>query len=140
MKILITGHEGFIGSGLWNRLSQDHELEGIDIKSGKDILTADLPEVDLVIHLAGIGGVRESLADPKKYWDNNVEGTRRILEHYQNTRVLVAGSSSQYEPHLNPYAASKHLIESIPHPNVVLMKKLEQECSLINYSKELLNM
>lgn len=122
MKILITGHKGFIGSGLWDRLSWDYELEGIDLKEGKDILTADLPEVDLVIHLAGIGGVRESLADPKKYWENNVEGTRRILEHYQNTRVLVAGSSSQYEPHLNPYAASKHLIESIPHPNVVFMR------------------
>lgn len=122
MRILITGHQGFIGTALWKSLYKQHDLEGIDIKSGNDILTADLPDVDLVIHLAGIGGVRESLADPKKYWENNVEGTRRILEHYQNTRVLVAGSSSQYEPHLNPYAASKHLIESIPHPNVVFMR------------------
>ena len=42
---------------------------GLDIKSGDDILTCELPHpnvVDVVIHLAGIGGVRESLADPQK--------------------------------------------------------------------------
>ena len=72
MRILITGHQGFIGRALWNSLYTKHDLEGIDIKSGKNILTANLPDVDLVIHLAGIGGVRESLADPKKYWYNNV--------------------------------------------------------------------
>ena len=78
--------------------------------------------MDLVIHLAGIGGVRESLADPKKYWDNNVEGTKRILEHYKDTRVLFASSSSQYDPWRNPYAASKHCIEYIPHDNCVAMR------------------
>jgi nucleoside-diphosphate-sugar epimerase len=36
--------------------------------------------------------------------------------------VLVAGSSSQYEPHLNPYAASKNIIEYIPHPDVCFMR------------------
>ena len=60
--------------------------------------------------------------DPKKYWDNNVEGTKRILAHYQNTRVMFASSSSQYDPWRNPYAASKHVIEYIPHPNVVAMR------------------
>lgn len=124
-NILVTGHEGFIGSELWQRLSTKHDLMGLDIKSGDDILTCELPHpnaVDVVIHLAGIGGVRESLADPQKYWNNNVEGTKRILEHYPNARVLVAGSSSQYEPHLNPYAASKNVIEYIPHKNVVFMR------------------
>ena len=133
MNILITGHRGFIGSRLKQRLEHlGHQIQGIDIKDGwdrdsmhnsQDILTCELPEnIDLVIHLAGIGGVRESMADPKRYWYNNVEGTKRILEHYKDIRVLVAGSSSQYEPHLNPYAASKCVIESIPHPNVCFMR------------------
>jgi nucleoside-diphosphate-sugar epimerase len=121
--ILITGHQGFIGSNLLSYLvGKNYKVTGLDLKSGNDILTCSLPDCDLVIHLAGIGGVRESLADPEKYWQNNVEGTRRILEHYKDTRVLVAGSSSQYEPHLNPYAASKHVIESIPHDNCVFMR------------------
>ena len=134
-KVLITGHKGFIGSALWKTFldqgrTEGVDLFGIDIKDGlngkiykeHDILTADLPEADLVIHLAGIGGVRESLANPKKYWLNNVKGTRRILEHYKDSRVLVASSSSQYEPHLNPYAASKHLIERIPHPHACFLR------------------
>jgi nucleoside-diphosphate-sugar epimerase len=121
--ILITGHQGFIGSNLEKYLvDKGYVVTGLDLKSGNDILTCELPDCDLVIHLAGVGGVRESLADPAKYWRNNVEGTRRILEHYKNQRVLVASSSSQYEPHLNPYAASKHIIESIPHANCVFMR------------------
>ncbi len=123
MKILVTGHNGFIGSQLVKRLEQDnHEIVGIDKKSDTDINSSELPDVDMVIHLAGIGGVRESMKDPKKYWDNNVEGTKRILAHYQNTRVLFASSSSQYDPWRNPYAASKHVIEYIPHPDCVAMR------------------
>lgn len=125
INILITGHKGFIGTELTKRLDKKYDVLGLDIKDGDDILTCDLPHpdvVDMVIHLAGIGGVRESLADPKKYWDTNVEGTKRILNYYPNARVLVAGSSSQYEPELNPYAASKHVIEYIPHPNVCFMR------------------
>ena len=130
----MTGHKGFIGSVLWERLDKKYDLLGLDIKDGwdrdglnndQDIRSCELPHpdaVDMVIHLAGIGGVRESLADPKKYWDTNVEGTKRILETYKDARVLVAGSSSQYEPHLNPYAASKNVIESIPHNNVCFMR------------------
>jgi nucleoside-diphosphate-sugar epimerase len=123
MKIVVTGHQGFIGSNLVKHLEKlNHTVLGIDLKSDQNILTCSLPACDLVIHLAGVGGVRESLADPQKYWINNVEGTVRILKHYADTRVLVASSSSQYEPYLNPYAASKHVIESIPHSNVCFMR------------------
>ena len=67
MKILVTGDKGFIGSALVKRLqTEKHEVVGIDTKAEANILTANLPEVDLVIHLAGIGGVRESMNDPKK--------------------------------------------------------------------------
>lgn len=122
MKILITGHQGFIGSNLTIFLKNKHQIIGLDIKSGDDILTCNLPECDAVIHLAGIGGVRESIDDPLTYWRVNVDGTKRILKRYQEKRVLVAGSSSQYEPHLNPYAATKHVIEKIPHSNVAFMR------------------
>ena len=128
MKILITGCKGFIGTRLWERFShriknnEEFVLHGIDLKVGSDILHADLPEVDLVIHLAALAGIRESMDDPKGYWYTNVEGTRRILEHYKDTRVLVASSSSVYEPDLNPYAGTKYLAESIKHSNVCHMR------------------
>jgi nucleoside-diphosphate-sugar epimerase len=123
MKIVVTGSAGFIGSELCKTLKRKgHQVIGLDIKEGNDILTCELPRADWVIHLAANAGVLPSIEDPKKYWMNNVEGTKRILASYPNSRVLVAGSSSQYEPHLNPYAASKHVIESIPHTNVCFMR------------------
>lgn len=117
--VLLTGHLGFIGTHLKQYLeSKQYTILGLDIKEGQDILTADLPNCDAVIHLAALTGVRNSLSDATSYWQVNVDGTRRILEHYKNTRVVVAGSSSQYEPYRNPYAASKYVIETIPHSNV----------------------
>ena len=41
MKILLTGHMGFIGSALYNELIKEHTVIGIDIKDGKDLLTCD---------------------------------------------------------------------------------------------------
>jgi len=124
MKILVTGHKGFIGSTLFDRLSKTgHEVTGIDIEAGWDrdklystqnLLDCELPkDIDLVIHLAGKSGVRESLKDPAAYWNNNVEVSRRLFERYPDTRILYASSSSAYEPDLNPYAASKFILEEL---------------------------
>jgi nucleoside-diphosphate-sugar epimerase len=116
MKILLTGHRGFIGGALLNRLDKNHDVICYDIKDGKqhNLLTCDFPwEVDLVIHLAGKSGVRESFDDPAAYWYNNVEASRRLFDRYKNTRILYASSSSAYEPDLNPYAASKFILEEL---------------------------
>jgi len=122
MKILLTGHKGFIGQHLHKRLSTEHQIIGIDIKDNSNILSAQLPEVDMVIHLAGVGGVLQSIENPKHYWENNVVATSKILKHYANVRVLYASSSTAYEPWLNPYAASKSVTEHIPHTNKVAMR------------------
>ena len=123
-RILITGHKGFIGNNLYNFLNTDeYELIGLDIVDGDDLLVCKLPDnIDCVIHLAGVGGVRASIEYPAHYWKNNVEVTRRIIQTYNNTRILVASSSSQYEPHLNPYAASKHVIEHMKHTDICFMR------------------
>lgn len=127
MKILLTGHRGFIGSGLLKRLDKNHDVICYDIKDGgqHNLLTCDFPwEVDLVIHLAGRSGVRESFKDPAAYWYNNVEASRRLFDRYKNTRILYASSSSAYEPDLNPYAASKFILEELAarHTNNVGMR------------------
>jgi len=118
---MLTGHRGFIGSHLLKRLTQNHSVVGFDLKDGwdrdnlhnsQDLASCELKEeFDLIIHLAGKSGVRESMKDPAGYWQNNVEVTKRLLERYPNTRMLIASSSSAYEPHLNPYAASKYIVE-----------------------------
>ena len=115
MNVLLTGHKGVIGSKLKKRLEQiQFNVIGIDKQEGNDLLDCDLPnEVDFIIHLAGKSGVRESLKDPGAYWINNVEASRRLFNKYRGKRILYASSSSQYEPHLNPYAASKNCVESL---------------------------
>ena len=115
MNILLTGHKGFIGSRLLKALELNHTVTGIDLLEGEDLLTCEFPNVnfDLVIHLAGRSGVRESIKDPSAYWMNNVEASRRLFERYQDTRILYASSSSAYEPDLNPYAASKYVLEEL---------------------------
>ena len=125
MNILLTGHRGFIGSSLLNALKLNHNVTGIDLQDGVDLLTCDFPDdYDLVIHLAGRSGVRESIKDPSAYWMNNVEASRRLFERYQNTRILYASSSSAYEPDLNPYAASKYVLEELAerYPNTLGMR------------------
>jgi UDP-glucuronate 4-epimerase len=114
MKIMLTGHKGFIGSALLERLRKNNQVIGIDLVDGDDLLNVEFnEEFDLIIHLAGKSGVRESLKDPASYWSNNVEVSRRLFNRYPDTRILYASSSSAYEPDLNPYAASKYIMEEL---------------------------
>lgn len=113
MHIMLTGHRGYIGSHLLGRLTKDHSVVGFDLQDGQDLYDVEFNEdFDLIIHLAGKSGVRQSMDDPAGYWRNNVEVTKRILNRYaDDTRILYASSSSAYEPDLNPYAASKYVME-----------------------------
>ena len=126
MNILLTGHKGFIGSSLLKALELNHTVTGIDLVDGDDLLTCEFPnqEFDLIIHLAGRSGVRESINDPAAYWMNNIEASRHLFDRYENTRILYASSSSAYEPDLNPYAASKYVLEELAsrYPNTLGMR------------------
>jgi nucleoside-diphosphate-sugar epimerase len=119
MNILLTGSSGFIGRELLRRLVKlGHNVNTLDIANGveQDLMYCQFPKeskIDLVIHLAGKSGVRESIKDPSSYWLNNIEASRRLFDNYPNTRILYASSSSAYEPDLNPYAASKYCLEEL---------------------------
>ena len=123
MKILLTGSEGFIGQNLQSYLKDNYHLICLDKKLGHDLLTCNLDyEVDLVIHLAGLSGVRQSLNNPIEYWTNNVVVSHRIFNHFQNTKILYASSSTAQEPWRNPYAMSKFYIEQIAPENSIGMR------------------
>lgn len=88
-------------------------------------------EVDGIIHLAGLAGVRPSFADPARYARVNVEGTATLLDAAQRDgsakMFLFASSSSVYgnetplparedSPAIapeSPYAASKRAAELV---------------------------
>lgn len=85
--------------------------------------------IDSVIHLAGLKSIQESIQDPKLYYNNNVEGSKILLEILKQNnckKIIFSSSASVYgnplynpidESHptnpLNPYASSKLIIENL---------------------------
>ena len=123
MNILLTGSEGFIGQHLFNFLKVNHKVICLDKSTGNDLLTCDLKyNVDLVIHLAGLSGVRDSLDRPTEYWEQNVIAGQRLFDYFKDTRILYASSSTAHEPWKNPYAMSKYSLEQIAPENSIGMR------------------
>jgi len=124
MKILLTGSEGFIGQHLQSFLKDKHQLICLDKLTGNDLVTCNLDyDVDLVIHLAGLSGVRDSLDNPTEYWTNNVVGSYRVFKQFdKGPKILYASSSTAKEPWRNPYAMSKFYMEQIAPHNALGMR------------------
>jgi nucleoside-diphosphate-sugar epimerase len=114
-RFLVTGAAGFIGRHMVARLTKDgHEVAAVDRRprgAGEppaavcqdDLLTMDLVPlldgVDVVIHLAGQPGVRESWAQFPAYSRGNIELTQRLLEALRGrplTKFVLASTSSVY--------------------------------------------
>ena len=85
--------------------------------------------IDAVIHFAGLKAVGESVADPLRYWDVNVCGSRTLLkamdDHACRTLVFSSTSTIYGEPKqfplvetmtpapIHPYAQSKWAVEQL---------------------------
>jgi len=140
-KILITGGTGFIGSHLANKLSKNNEVIVYDnlsrcsqIKLNENIkfIKGDIcdietlnqvdSDIDIIYHLAAVSRVLESIENPRKCFDVNVNATFNVVEFAGKIGSKLVFSSSrevygdaQYipvdegHPHnpKNPYGASK---------------------------------
>ena len=94
MNILITGIHGFVGSNLVEALREEHKIYGLDIvaleKPGvlktfgwSDL--ADIPPVDVVIHLAGVAHDTKNRTEAQRYYDVNTGLTQRVFDWFQTT-------------------------------------------------------
>ena len=99
MKVLVTGHKGYIGSHIFSELQRlRHNVRGIDIKDGEDILHC-LPDEDFdyVFHLAAQPRVEFSVHHPSYTMKQNVLVTSTLLEWAKNhnvKRVIFSSSSA----------------------------------------------
>lgn len=128
MKVLLTGHTGFIGSNMFNYLQDNEDVEIIPYSSsiGKDIfhrvtLEKDVEKADLVIHFAAYAKPGLSIKEPEKAVKLNVDGCMSVLEACRkfDTHIVYPSSCEIYGDSLepitedfplkapNPYSASK---------------------------------
>lgn len=158
MKILVTGGAGYIGSHTCVELLENgyeitvldnldnsceeslHRVKKITGKDFKfyqvDLLDYDATEkvfaendFDAVIHFAGLKAVGESVAQPLRYYHNNITGTLNLLnimEKHNVKKLVFSSSATVYgDPHTvpikedfplsctNPYGQTKLTIEYI---------------------------
>lgn len=151
MHVVVTGGAGFIGANLCRHLLATPEVTGVTVID--DLSTGDVANLDgvpvrmvqgtildndalddaftgatAVVHLAALGSVPRSVAEPMASLQANATGTAMVLEaarRHGNLHTLVAGSSSVYGANpalpkhedlatrpMSPYAASKLATEA----------------------------
>lgn len=120
MKILVTGHQGFIGSNVAGYLqSQGHEVEGWEWQPG---ILPSTEDYDWCIHLGAISST--TYTDVNQILEQNFEFSVRLAQVCENfgTNFQYASSASVYGPTTHftedkdllpqsPYAWSKYLFD-----------------------------
>ena len=177
MSILVTGGTGYIGSHTVVELMNIGEevvivdnlsnsklcvLDRIEAIVGKrpvfikcdlcdkealDKVFSDHPEIDAVIHFAGLKAVGESVAKPWEYYNNNIAGTLTLVDVMRQNgckNIIFSSSATVYgDPAqipiteecpkgqcTNPYGWTKSMLEQVlsdiqkadPEWNVILLR------------------
>lgn len=103
MKILVTGHKGYLGGEFLKRYGQEYKIVGYDHKDGDELLDYEslkrkMEGCEQVVHLAAIPKPVEGKSF-EDYFDNNVRGTFNVLKAAvinKLKRVIYASSTTIY--------------------------------------------
>ncbi len=157
MKILVTGGAGYIGSKICHDLlSKNHNVFIIDnlstgfkklipkkanfffgniLEKKKVINIIKKNNIDVVMHLAASLSVEESEKKPKKYFINNVLGTKKLLEAcaFCNIKYFIFSSTCAVYGNVNKKIRENHIVK----PKSIYAKtKLQGELLVKNYAKK----
>jgi nucleoside-diphosphate-sugar epimerase len=106
MKILITGHLGFVGRSFLRYFNNKHEITGIDLKDGndcRDFFKQSTEKFDLIIHLAAIVGGRETIENEPLSVATDLSIDSEFFNWVIKTkqsRIVYFSSSAAYPVHL----------------------------------------
>lgn len=171
--ILLTGATGYIGSHTWvELLNAGHDVIGIDNLSNSsdkvlrrielitnikpnfvrgDIRNLDIlkdifrsQSIDSVLHFAALKAVGESVAEPLKYYDNNINGLLSLLKickEFSCGNFVFSSSATVYHPEnqppyfegmslgpVNPYGWTKLICEQMLRDYEIADPKFKVAC------------
>jgi UDP-glucose 4-epimerase len=155
MKVLVTGGAGYIGSVVTEYLLESgHEVVIVDnLSTGHrgavnpeaeffegDLLDTPFVEdvlsggIEAVCHFAAFSQVGESVADPLKYYTNNVTGAVSLLQAMKNAGVrdfLFSSTAAVYgEPENVPITEDSPLQPVNPYGNTKLaIERMLADCA-----------
>lgn len=116
MRILLTGHKGFLGRQIYKGLNNTHDIKGFDCDSEFDLfvdmfreLMSDDDIYDLVIHN---GALSNSQVTDNLLWELNYKASIRIADYceHTHTKLIFISSAAAIDPDI-PYGWSKHCAE-----------------------------
>ncbi len=98
MKIVLTGHRGFIGQHYLEYIKDKHEVYTYDIADGQDLkeksVVDNMPDCDVVVHMAATNGTRLFYETPTEVTMNNTLPTMHIVERYKDTPTKIVFTST----------------------------------------------
>lgn len=141
-KIIVTGGSGFLGTHLLRALVRaGYEVTNIDLRPSSEFQTVladvrdtkkmleEVKDAEAVFHLASLIEAGESVKEPQKYIDYNIDGTVSVLEAMRQngiTNFIFSSSAAVYgEPlhipikeddrtiPINPYGMTKLAMEGL---------------------------
>ena len=149
LSIIVTGGSGFLGRHLIPALIKEgHKVKNIDLKphphqyptvikdvQDKQAMVEEVKDADVVFHLASLIEAGESVKNPQKFVDFNIDGTISVLEAMRINGIknfLFSSSAAIYgEPIQVPIKEDDRTIPINPYG----MTKLAMEGLLSSYVK-----
>jgi len=143
MRIIVTGAAGLIGSAVAQRLADDHEVIGVDLRPGPQVSRPadclDVAEwgprigsVDAIVHVAALHAPHVGHRSDDDFRLSNVDATSRLLDFAIAGGVrhfVFTSTTSLYGHALEPAGQAVWVDEQLePHPRDIYDEtKLEAE-------------